>query len=152
MSQISGWYYLHENGSLIYKNNPDAIADIRDSDLCLSAWPISVEDRSTAWAFLVEAGSLGVDKQKINELIEKWKCNDEDAVHYAQYVGIDLGEDGNQKTAAKKDFINPQESPMGFGDTYLQAMQGLCHELGYKGGKMWNAVFESLVKCEKSEA
>ena len=35
---ILGWYYLHVNKELIWKNDPDAIVDIRDSDLCHSAW------------------------------------------------------------------------------------------------------------------
>ena len=148
MNTISGWYYLHETGKLIYKNYPDAIVDIRDSDFALSAWGLCLEDRSTAWDLLVEAMSLGVNNERIIELATTWNCNDEDAEKYAQHIGIVLGVDGDQKTAHKSDFINLQESPCGFGNTYLEAMSNLCKELGYKGGKMWNSTFKSLVKTD----
>lgn len=147
---ITGWYYLHTNGSLIYKNDPDAIVDIRESDLCLSAWPVDPEDRLCAWNLLVEALSLGVDKSRIDELASKWFCDNEDAVEYASRVGAILGMDGNKFTATKADFINLQESPCGFGNSYLEAMADLCKQLGYKGGKMWNSTFGSLLKIKEA--
>ena len=147
MSEIQGYYYLHTNKDLIYKPGSDVIIDIRESDFCHSAWAWDGE-RATAWQILVEASSLGADPIRIGELVAKWKCDDEDAEHYAHHIGIELGVDGNQKTAHKKDFINLQESPCGFGNTNLQAMSDLCRQLGFKGGKMWNATFESLVQVE----
>lgn len=143
---IKGWYYLHENKDLIYKNSPDAIADIRDSDLCHSAWPCDPADRANAWQIVVEAMSLGAKKERIYELVKKWKLTDEDAVNYAKYLNLEVGQDGNQKTAHKIDFENLQEDPCGFGDTYLEAMVDLCKQLGFKGGKMWNATFKDLIK------
>ena len=142
---IQGWFYLHENMDLIYKPNPDAITDIRESDLCLSAWSWNGE-RPTAWNILIEALSLGANKERIIELAEKWKCNDVDAPNYANYYGIILGSDGNSKTATLQNFINIQESPCGFGDTYLEAMSSLCKDVGFKGGKMWNKSFSDIIK------
>ena len=141
-----GWYYLHKNKELIYKNSPDAIADIRDSDLCHTAWSFSPEDRAGAWDILVEALSLGAKKERIAELAEKWKCDDIDAQKYADYLGINLNIDGSAMTAYREDFTNLQESPCGFGDNYLEAMADLCKQVGYVGGKMWNATFKDLVK------
>ena len=74
MSQIQGWYYLHQNKDLIYKPNPDAIVDIRDSDLCHSAWAWDGQ-RSSVWQILVEANSLGANKERIEELSKKWVCD-----------------------------------------------------------------------------
>lgn len=144
-NQIEGWYYLHENKEMIYKNNPDAIIDIRDSDLCHSAWGWDGQ-RETAWNILVEALSLGAKKERIEELAANWRCTDGDAEYYAAVIGVDLGMDGNQRYARGLNFINLQESPCGFGDSYLEAMADLCKQLGYKGGKMWNASFKDLVK------
>jgi hypothetical protein len=149
MSEIKGWYYLHENKELIYKNSPNAIVDIRDSDLCHSAWAWDGQ-RQTAWQILVESLSLGADKERVLELAKQWECDDKDAEQYAEFLGIKLGVDGNQKYAAKKDFINIQESPIGFGDTNLEAMAALCKELGFRGGKMWQDTFQDLVKIDSS--
>lgn len=142
---IQGWYYLHENKELIYKNSPDAIIDIRDSDLCSAAWAWDGE-RPTAWQILVEALSLGANIERINQLAEKWGCTDLDSLNYANYLGILIGEDGNMKKATMKDFTNIQESPIGFGSTYLEAMAELAKELGYKGGKRWHTTFSDLIK------
>ena len=53
--------------------------------------------------------------------------------------------DGNSYYARRSDFENIQESPIGFGNSYLEAMSELARELGYKGGKMWNATLKDLV-------
>ncbi len=146
MSTIQGWFYMHVNGDLIFKNDPDAIEDIRESDLCHTAWPWAGEHRGEAWSMLVEAKSIGANPERIEKLANDWGLNDKDAQNYADYLGIDIGEDGSSKYARLKNFDNLQESPSGFGDTYLDAISALCKELGYKGGKMWNTTFEDLVK------
>ncbi len=142
---IQGYYYLHENNDLIYKNTPDAILDIRDSDLCKSAWAYDGQ-RPTAWQILVEALSLGANQNRIKELSDKWNCKDDDAENYAKYLGINLNVDGTAKTAYKEDFTNLQECPCGFGDTYLEAMADLCKQLGFVGGKMWTKTFVDCIK------
>lgn len=146
MSEIKGWYYLHTNGELIYKADPDAITDIRDSDFAVAAWPWN-DGRKNAWDILVMAGAVGAKPVRIQELAKKWLATDADAVNYAKAVNCELGEDGNQKTATRSNFVNPQESPAGFGDTYLAAMIDLCKELGYAADKLqWGAKFEDLLK------
>lgn len=145
MATIEGWYYLHVNKDLIYKNNPDAIQDIRESDLCHTAWGWD-NSRQTAWSILVEATVLGAKGERIEELAKHWNCDDEDAENYAKYLGIVLKMDGTAHCAHRSDFTNLQESPCGFGSSYLEAMANLADQLGYVGGKMWNSTFESLVK------
>lgn len=146
MSNIIGWYYHHTNNELIFKrDSPGQDADIRESDFATSMWMWDGQ-RPTAWRILVEALSLGVDIRRIKELAELWDCDDADAVKYAEYAGIKLNKDGNMKTASRRDFVNLHDCPMGFGSTYLEAMAGLCKELGFKGGKMWNTTFEDLLK------
>jgi len=144
---IVGWYYLHENKELIYKPETDGstAADIRESDLCLSMWPLDPNNREHAWNILVEAQSLGANPARIKELAEKWGCGDRDAQVYADNLGITLQADGNQMCAMPPWFVNLHESEAGFGDTYLDAMADLCQKLGYVGGKTWVATFKNLL-------
>lgn len=143
---INGWYYLHQNNDLIYKPSPDAIADIRDSDFAVCSWPIDVTDRKSAWEILVEASALGANDSRINELAEKWNCNDQDADMFASVVGVEIEQDGNQWCAHRQDFINLQESPAGFGESKLLAMADLARHLGIRGGHMWRSSFSDLIK------
>lgn len=146
---IIGWYYLHENGDLIYKRDlPGADADIRESPFAVMLWPIDPKDRSCAWQFLVEASAAGANKERVKELAEKWGCNDGDAQHYAAHIDAELFMDGNQWCATGGDFTDLQNSPAGFGDTALDALGALCKELGWKPQKMWGATFHDLVKKE----
>lgn len=144
---ISGWYYLHENGELIHKQDFDGVAaDIRESDFAKALWPIDTEDRAGAWRIVVESLSIGANKERVFELAEKWGCNDEDAQKYAEYLGVTLDMDGTAHCAKQPGFENLQESVAGFGDSYLEALADLCKNLGFKGGKMWTTTFKDLCK------
>jgi len=145
---ITGYYYLHDNGELIYKPGTDCVADIRESDLARALWPLDPDDRAGAWAILIEGLSLGAKKDRIEELSQKWKCDNADADIYADRVGCNLTLDGNAWCATRMDFSNLQESPAGFGDTKLEAMAELCRELGYKACKMWGSSFQELLSLE----
>jgi hypothetical protein len=47
---LQGWYYLHTNGSLIYKRElGGTAADIRESDFARAMWPLDPADRAGAW-------------------------------------------------------------------------------------------------------
>ncbi|EJC5001888.1 hypothetical protein [Escherichia coli] len=142
---INGWYYLHQNGELIYKPSPDAIVDIRDSDFAVCSWPVDVSSRKLVWEMLVEAVALGANESRISELAKKWNCDDEDADMFASVIGVDLEIDGNQWCAHRTDFVNLQESPAGFGESKLLAMADLARNLGIRGGHMWRSSFSDLV-------
>lgn len=144
---IIGWYYLHENGSLIYKRElGGTAADIRESPFAKGLWAVDSERRDMAWDVLVEGLAAGISKERIKELADKWHCDDEDAQHYAGYIGLVLKKDGNQWCATRKDFENLQESPAGFGDTALEAMAELCKTLGYYPSTMWGPTFKTLLQ------
>ncbi|GAB6276275.1 MAG: hypothetical protein SAMD01599839_08150 [Rectinema sp.] len=144
---MEGWYYLHQNGDLIYRRElGDTAADIRESPFAKGLWPVPT-NRGGAWNLLIEALSAGARKERILELAEKWKCTNDDALVYAEYYDVLLSMDGTAFCATRKDFINLQESPAGFGDSYLEAMADLCKQLGYKPSKVWgNNGFASLLK------
>ena len=142
---VSGWYYLHENGSLIYKSGDDACADIRDSDFARGLWPVDPEDRASAWRIVIEAGAAGAKPERVADLAQQWGCDDRDAGHYAEYVGAHLFMDGADWCATRKDFANLQESPAGFGKTAREAMTALAKALDYRPSKMWGATFERLL-------
>jgi hypothetical protein len=143
---IVGYYYLHENGDLIYKSGTESIIDIRESPFAIGAWPMDIEDRETAWNICVEGLAGGARSERVAELAAKWGCDDEDATRYAEYVGCVFGEDGDQKIAMRYDFTDMQESPCGFGDTYLEAMADLAKQLDYTPSKIWGRKFRDLMK------
>lgn len=145
---IDCYYYLHENGELIHKANTNfVVADLRDSDFVRAFWGLDSSDRASAWEFLVEALSLGTRKERVLELATKWGCDDKDAKIYADRIGVRVEKDGNMWCAGKADFINLQESPVGFGDTILEALAELCKVLKFAPTKLnWHARFSDLVK------
>lgn len=142
---ISGWFYLHKNSELIYKSDPDAIADIRDSDFARCSWPMDISDRKSAWELLVEALALGARESRVHELAGKWGCNDADADKFAEVVGITIERDGNSWCAHKNDFIDLQSSPAGYGESKLESMADLAKSLGIESGHMWRKTFSDLV-------
>lgn len=144
-----GWYYLHVNGQLIFKQDLDGtVADLRESDLVVNFWPVDPAKRGDAWQILVESLCLGGNRERINELATKWKCTDLDAMNYAKYVGFNLYKYEDMYIAQQFNFRNPMESPMGSGVTALDAMAELCKELGYQANKTWGAHFSDLVVVE----
>src|SRR5689334_5416510 len=119
MSTITGWYYLHTNGELIFKrDSPGQDADIRESDFARALWAWTGE-RADAWSILVEALSIGANKDRIKELSEKWGCDDRDAENYAEYLGVIIREFDGKKRAYKKLITGNENNPMGTGETYL---------------------------------
>ena len=143
---IEGWYYLHINGSLIYKRElGDTVADIRESDFARCIWPVDPSDREGAWNIVVEGLALGADKSSVDELAAKWGCNDDDAEHYARALLVTLQLDGNMWCATGPGFQNIQESPAGFGATKLEAIAELAKALKLKDGKMWRMTLRDLL-------
>ena len=147
---IDGYYYLHTNGDLIYKRDLDGgtAADLRESDFVRTFWHCDISNRAHAWRIIVESRALGANDDRVQELEKRWGCNDADAAIYAERIGIRLFMDGNMWCATRKDFVNLQESPAGFGETCAKAMSALVKELGYTGGKTWGEHTETLVAVQ----
>lgn len=144
---IEGYYYLHKNGDLIYKRNLEGtVADLRDSDLVRSFWKFDATDRETAWNLLVEALSIGSNKERILELAKKWNCDNADGEVYADRIGAVIKQDGDKFCATRTDFNNLVECPAGFGDTVLEALADLCKQLGFSPTKLnWHSTFKDLL-------
>lgn len=133
---IDGWYYLHTNGSLIYKHElGGTAADIRESDFARALWSFDPGDREGVWDLLVEALAAGAYKGRVTELAEEWGCSDADADVYVERRGLLVNRDGDMWCASGPGFKNIQESPCGFGKTKLEAMAELCTALGYRPTK-----------------
>lgn len=149
---MDGYYYLHENGDLIYKRALDGgqVADLRESDLVKAFWSIDLTDREDAWTVLVEALAAGAKPERVRQLATKWGCSNEDAAVYAERVGCVVKTDSHPSDwfATLPDFVNLQESPSGWGSSAIEAMAELAKELGYRPVKTWGASFKSL--CARS--
>ena len=135
------YYYLHENGDLIHKRALDGsqVAEFRESNLVKMFWPLDTTDRFSAWRLLVEALALGANKERVFDLAKKWACGDKDAQHFGSALGLGLTMDGNACCATRADFVNLQESPAGFGGTYLEAIAELLRAVGFRPSKTWGA-------------
>ncbi len=128
-NKILGYYYLHTNGDLIFKPPmPDILADFRESDLVRRWWRVDEGDRAKAWIICIEALAAGARYGRVMELAVKWGINDGDAPHFFEATGGTLGafRDGDQWCAHFGDFINIQESQVGFGPTILEALAALA--------------------------
>jgi len=143
---IQGWYYLHQNGDLIYKRElGETAADIRESPFAKMLWPFDPSDRQGAWTILVESLACGANKNRVTELAQKWCCDNADAQNYVDRIGARIFMDGNAWCATRRDFVDLQKSPAGFGETALEALAALCKELKLKPSKMWGNTFEKLL-------
>lgn len=153
---ITGYYYLHQNGSLIFKRETDGgqVADFRESDLVRHFWRFNSEDRECAWRIVVEASALGADEARVRELVGLWQCTDSDAAIYASLIGAALYRDGNAWCATASDFVNLAESPAGFGQTAVCALADLAKRLGFQASKTmwWSESFSDLLKQRISTA
>lgn len=147
-----GCFYLHEDGSLIYKPGTDNIADIRESTFARGLWIVDTEDRASGWCVLVEGLAAGADQKRVAELAEKWSCTDEDGQIYADRIGVRLSRDGDHWMATRRDFENLQESPAGFGITVLQALSELAKALKFQPSKMWGAGLADLARVPRTAA
>lgn len=149
-----GWYYLHENGSLIYKPDSEGIAsDFRDSDFVKMFWMINTEDRECVWSILVEALAAGANKERVLELAEKWGCSNEDASVYADRVGcaLEVYTEGVSVAYPASYSKSMPSSPLAEGCTSLEAMANLCKKMGYKPQKTWGHTFKSLLERKNAK-
>lgn len=123
-----GWYYLHMNGDLIWKKfRPEEEA----GGFVRKVWSFDPADRGNAWVIVTEALALGARKDRVEELISKWRLTDEDAQEFAKRANLKLFMDGDEWCAGFHDFVDLQESQAGFGPRCVDAIanlarQGLC--------------------------
>ena len=144
---MDGWYYLHTNGSLIYKRElGGTAADIRESDFAKAMWPFDPDDRKEAWRILVEALAAGANRERVIELAGHWGCGDTDADVYAKFIRVTLSMDGDQWCATGPGFKNLAISNAGFGNMKLEAMADLCSTMGYQPSKMWGTSFAKMLE------
>ena len=125
---ITGYYYLHTDGDLIFKSAWVVESDPAyfDSDFVRKVWPVDSSDRAGAWRICIEALAMGANEARVLELAAKWQLTDEDAQVFAERCRILLGKDGDQWCATFDDFKNLQESPAGFGVDCLHALAELA--------------------------
>lgn len=68
-----GYYYLHQNGDLIFKPSmPHLLEDFRESDLVVRWWPFYKDNQKQAELILKQAWESGASLERLAELAEKW--------------------------------------------------------------------------------
>lgn len=77
---MKGYYYLHTNGSLIYK--PAIVVDSDpsyfDSTFVRKVWSSDSENRADAWTIMLESLAMGANVDRAKELSVKWGLTLED--------------------------------------------------------------------------
>lgn len=147
----AGWYYLHSNGELIHRldlGNPERI--LQENESVRTFWFVGDgDDRDQAWSLLVEALAGGASYERVMKLAARWRCNDDDALAYAQRVGCDL-ERFNEGWFATPAATGRQ--PVAFGVTALEAMAALCKDMGYVSKRDWRITFRARLAEAKRNA
>jgi hypothetical protein len=83
MGEHQGFYYLHKDGSLIFK--PAAVAQsiydsYFDSSFVKKVWDHDLSDRLCAWRIVLEGFFYGAKVDRLIELAERWKLTFEDSI------------------------------------------------------------------------
>ena len=125
---ITGYYYLHTDGDLIFKSAWVVESDPAyfDSDFVRKKWPVDPSDRASAWIICTEALAMGANEARVLELAAKWQLTDDDAQVFAERSRILLGKDGDRWYAMFEDFENVHFSQVGFGIDCLHALAELA--------------------------
>jgi len=78
----SGYYYLHSNGDLIYKNPVVVESDplYFESDFIIRHWKMDFSNRQDAWIMILESLALGADLRRVKDLAGKWEMTFEDSL------------------------------------------------------------------------
>jgi hypothetical protein len=90
---VIGWYYLHENGDLIFKYEKP---EVEAGGFVKHVWDVDPEDRGGAYTILLEAIALGAKLERVEELAKKWGMTDDDCLIGAAYFGMLLMKDGKR--------------------------------------------------------
>ena len=131
MSAATGYYYLHQNGDMIWKPDmPGLRADLEESDLVKKFWHLDSSKRGDAWIVCIEALALGARRERVMELAAKWGLTDDDAENFFTAMSGKVGafRDGGSWCAHFDDFTDIQESQTGFGPTILEALGELAKQ------------------------
>lgn len=120
-----GWYYLHENGDLIYKRFEP---EVEPGGFVRKVWKFDSTNRFDAWRICIEALVLGARQDRIDELVLKWGLTDEDGKIFVDRSEgkLLLSRDGDRWRATFGDFVDLQKSQAGFGTTVLDALVNLA--------------------------
>lgn len=151
---LAGWFYLHENGDLIYKREIGGTsADLRESPFVRAFWPVDSTNRASAWRIVCESLAFGANPSRVQELAAKWGCDDADAQNYADHLGITLERDGSAWCAKPSWFINLAESVAGFGESAYEAIAELAKALDLRPDKTgWGHTIETLCAAKAGGA
>jgi len=142
----AAFYYLHENGDLIYKN-PQFIneEDFIESPFVKTYWFLDTTRRETVWEFLIEAYGYA-SKNRIYDLCSKWGIDDKDAIYYIKY----LNNISNKKFRYEFGESNMLEfdNIILKGNSYLHMLNSICHSIKYKIEKPRINTFHNLLKAQ----
>ncbi len=113
------YYYLHQNGDLIYMDKNSLEDDFDVSDLVLTWWKIDLKNRADIYHLLIRARILGAHTNRIYELVNKWGITNADAENFVKYVGLVFALQGSKYIIRPKD---DKDYAPGRGNTMFEAL------------------------------
>ena len=125
-------FYLHKNKRLVHTTTPLNEGDFK-KDFILAVWKFET-DIELAEA-VIEAAAMGATIDSIQGIRLAFRLSDEALEDVFTAKGGKLAQDGNSWHAVRFDYINPMQSPEGFGDTKIDAIGELIAQLGFEYSK-----------------
>jgi hypothetical protein len=120
---IEGWYYAHANKDIIFKREKP---EMEPGGFVKRVWPFDPEDRAGAYCILIEAAVMDSKKERLDQLIEKWKITDDDCLITAGYYSILLMQIGPERSCNKwAARWASKDEPVGYGIDAFWAMVDL---------------------------
>ncbi len=116
------YYYLHTNGDLIHKSKHCDVSDFEESSFVKKWWLIDLDDRVDIYNMLIHASMLGIKKERLKELVNRWNITDDDATHYCKSTKLTFKMDGSAYCVHGDNFTNLEECTIGFGNTLFEAI------------------------------
>lgn len=163
----TAWFYMLDDGRLGFHDRliVEGTGDLRYESHVAYIWHCDWHQPWTIWDMLIEATVAGA---KTDTLYEVWKhCNLDDlpegadaetyytAEQYAKKRGIYLQQSPHTDDNWMADGMGGDdeeeheapESPVGIGETKLEAMSSLCKALGFEPTKTRRVTFAGLMKA-----
>lgn len=159
-----GWYYLHTNGDLIWKNGAYTSADdLHDSDFVVRFWRFRDGDRELGWTTLVEALAAGANRHRVRELADLWGMGDDDAHEFCRRVDVTVARErdgwfvvpslpARAAVAMSLRRDRPPPPPVGRGPTILDALAALARAAGWRPSKHGASFVDHLHRQERPAA
>lgn len=116
------FYYLDPNGRLVFKSKDYDRNFLDEAVHVIAYWILDLNDRAAAYRMLLQALTLGADKEEIYEHAAEFNMNNQDVERYLVRYKMMSERAGNVWQVKMIDQLHP----IGTGNTKFQALADWC--------------------------